>query len=856
MINASAAAESYGQTETLTATVFSANGTVNDGTVTFYDGNISLGTATVSNGTATLTTMALTAGVNFISSNYLGTLDFAPSSTTTSASVTVTAVPIITVSNDAIPLTNNSGLVNFGTTTLGSPLTQVITVTNSGDSALVVQPVVAPAGFLIVAGTNFTANQSIAAGASASFTLQMNATAVSTPSGVVTINDNDPSTPAFTFNVTGVVNYNAPSDVALTSNTIADSKSVGSTVGTFFSYDADSKYAPQTYTYSLGTGGDNSAFQIVGNQLISAVSLNAFAQTYYHIQITTTDVISGLSFTKPFTVIVTPTANHAPYAITLSNNTISDAQLPGSAVGTLISYDVDTSLTPQAFTYSLGAGGDNAAFTINGNQLVTNASLDAGVQQFYHIQVTSTEVSSGLSYTATLTVIVTPTKGHSPYAVTLTNNTILDNVTVGTAVGRLDSYDVDSSRDPQAFTYSMGTGGDNAVFQISGNELFTNSFAAFDSSVQKYYHIQVTSTEVGSNAPSFTTTLTVIVNPAAIPVVTAISTNTIPDSASVGAVVGTLSSFGEVGPFTYTLGTGGDNSAFQLNGNQLETNVLFNALTQQYYHIQVTALDQGGHSFTTPLTIIVAAGTSHSPYYIGLTSNSISDSAVPNTVIGRLDSYDVDSSFGPQTFTYSLGTGGDNAAFKIVGNQLEVATALDAQTQKFYHIQVSSTEVGSGMAAFTTMLTVIVTPSVTPTHDPYAIAIDNQTISDVATAGTLVGNLQTYDIDSNTGHPTFSYTLGSGDDNSAFAVNGNQLVLGNGITLNASKQTYYHIQVTSTEVGTNNSLTTTVTVIVTHATPPVIPAASIAPANTAVINNNSFVELDSPLDLLNSDNEE
>jgi hypothetical protein len=183
---------------------------------------------------------------------------------------------------------------------------------------------------------------------------------------------------------------------------------------------------------------------------------------------------------------------------------------------------------------------------------------------------------------------------------------------------------------------------------------------------------------------------------------------------------------------------------------------------------------------------------------------------------------------------------------RIVGNQLRVVGALDAAVQKYYHIQVSSTEVGSSAPAYTTTLTVIVTPSGAKTHNPYAIALDNQKIADSATADTVIGNLQTYDIDSNVGHPTFSYTLGNGGDNSAFAINGNQLVLGNGVTLNASKQTYYHIQVTSTEVGTTNSLTVTLTVIVTHQGPVGVPAT----VNLSSNNVTSSVAIDSGEGLL------
>jgi hypothetical protein len=62
----------YGQTETLTATVSSDAGTPNDGTVTFFDGTTSLGTFPVSNGIAQFTSTTLTAGLHAFTATYIG----------------------------------------------------------------------------------------------------------------------------------------------------------------------------------------------------------------------------------------------------------------------------------------------------------------------------------------------------------------------------------------------------------------------------------------------------------------------------------------------------------------------------------------------------------------------------------------------------------------------------------------------------------------------------------------------------------------------------------------------------------------------------------------------------------------
>ena len=65
-VTPSATALTYGQTETLTASVSSQAGIPNAGTVTFFDSTTSLGSSPVSNGTAVLPTTALSAGVHAI----------------------------------------------------------------------------------------------------------------------------------------------------------------------------------------------------------------------------------------------------------------------------------------------------------------------------------------------------------------------------------------------------------------------------------------------------------------------------------------------------------------------------------------------------------------------------------------------------------------------------------------------------------------------------------------------------------------------------------------------------------------------------------------------------------------------
>ncbi len=91
---ASSANTTYGQNETLTATVSSHAGSPNAGTVTFYDGTTSLGTVPITNGAAQLSTTTLTAGLHVLTATYSGDggVEFAGSSSVLSPSSVIQTV--------------------------------------------------------------------------------------------------------------------------------------------------------------------------------------------------------------------------------------------------------------------------------------------------------------------------------------------------------------------------------------------------------------------------------------------------------------------------------------------------------------------------------------------------------------------------------------------------------------------------------------------------------------------------------------------------------------------------------------------------------------------------------------------
>ena len=116
---------------------------------------------------------------------------------------TVVVAPEIQVLDGSVDIVDGSGVISFGSTLAGSPITRRFTVNNLGTSGLTVQPVAVPAGFTVTA--NFSADTVIPAGGSSSFDVRLNATAVGSYGGMVSFQNTDSDENPFNFTVSGAV---------------------------------------------------------------------------------------------------------------------------------------------------------------------------------------------------------------------------------------------------------------------------------------------------------------------------------------------------------------------------------------------------------------------------------------------------------------------------------------------------------------------------------------------------------------------------------------------------------------------------------------------------------------------------
>jgi hypothetical protein len=565
-----------------------------------------------------------------------------------------------------------------------------------------------------------------------------------------------------TFTLT-VANVSEPiSDIVLSSSTINENVSIGSTVATLTGINQD---VGANITYSL-SGADAASFAMSGaNTLVVTAPINFESKSSYALTITGRDQ-NNLSFGKTFTLTVVD-QNEAPTDISLSSSTVSELAVTGTTIGTLATIDPDASNT---FMYSL-SGPDAGLFSISGNLLKTGGGFNFEDKSSYSISVTSTDQGSQ-SFTKSLTIQITDSN-EAPTDVILSNSTVVENANL---VGLLSALDPDAGN---TFTYSLG-GTDASAFSISGGMLV--ALAPLDFEAQDSYAVTIVVKDQNDLQISKNFSIQVTnVNEA--PTNLTLSANTLSENALVGSVVGVFTptdpDFGE--SFTYTL-AGPDAGSFSIVSGNLVSTSPVNFEAKSSYTIAVTVKDQGDLSFTKNFTVTVL-NVNEAPTNMTLSSTSIDENLGIGTVVGLISSSDPD--FG-NAHTYML-SGTDASSFTIAGSSLKSSLSFNYELKNSYSFTIKSTDQGG--LFISKNFTVTVNNVDEPSTD---ILLSSSNIGQNLPIGTTVGTLSTLDPDTGS---QFTYTL-SGTDASSFSLVGDALKTAE--IFNAATKSSYMITVTST----------------------------------------------------------
>ncbi|WP_205119519.1 putative Ig domain-containing protein [Paramagnetospirillum kuznetsovii] len=290
----------------------------------------------------------------------------------------------------------------------------------------------------------------------------------STETTTFTISTNDGIASAVTNATTTVVSTSlndTPTDIALSSSSVAENSAASTVVGSLTTTDADTG---DSYTYTL-VGGATDKFQISGSQLQvkSGANLDYETATSHSVTVRTTDS-QGAFYDKAFTITVT-NVNETPTDIALSAASVPENSAGGTVVGNLSATDPDSGNT---FTYSL-VGGATSKFQISGSQLQVQAgaNLDYETATSHSVTVRVTD-QGGLTYDKAFTITVTnvpdpPTVSINEGATVTTGQSVTINAT------RLVAYDGEQAAG--SLTYTIGTATAGGTLYRNGVALTTGS---------------------------------------------------------------------------------------------------------------------------------------------------------------------------------------------------------------------------------------------------------------------------------------------------------------------------------------------------------------------------------------------
>ena len=246
----------------------------------------------------------------------------------------------------------------------------------------------------------------------------------------------------------GVTNANeTPTDISLSSASIAENTANGTVVGALSGTDPD---ASETATFSL-TDNAGGRFAVSGSNLVVAngALLNFESNTSHSVTVRVTDS-GGSTFDKIFAIGVT-NSNEAPTNIALSNASVAENSSNGTVVGTLSDTDPDAGDT-AAFTLVDDAGG---RFGISGSNLVVadGSLLDFEHNSSHQVSVRVTD-SGGLTFDKVFDIALTNLgEGSAPH---WTKSLFTPSHPAGWSPAQIGDFNSDGTSDLAWYNASTG----------------------------------------------------------------------------------------------------------------------------------------------------------------------------------------------------------------------------------------------------------------------------------------------------------------------------------------------------------------------------------------------------------------
>ncbi len=684
----------------------------------------------------------------------------------------VTGNSTLIADGDATPATTDH--TDFGSAlAAGATVARTFTITNIGDADLNFggMPKVAVGGthaadFTVTLDPSTPVADS---GGSTTFQVTFDPSAVGLRTATLSIANDDEDENPYNFAIQGTGLNSTPTDITLSTASIAENNAANATVGMLTAADLD---AGQTHTFTLVTGSgdtDNGSFTIAGTDLKLTPVADFETKASYSIRVQANDGNGGV-FAKALTVTITD-VNEAPslaasYLVyetvtptRSSNNIVYSVNNAAALAGTTFSrvrYRMETrvggTLRHADVSFDKWAGLTVAGLAVptpNNPFIVQRNVTNMSVASNWSGQGNATAVTTGSGFTGRLEIW---DRNYGTANVFGDGNGSLFDFDDTPSGGTYGSFQVHNLSSPTKHTVLAWNNHGNTAPDIGfGNQIGGSghpdwTFAGGSSLGKTDWRLQI-----------YVNTEPVL---------------SLPENSAAGTLAGTLAgSDPDTGDtLTYSLVTGAgdeDNASFMISGNQVLSNAVFNYEAKSSYNIRVSVMDNGGLSSESALTVSVT-NVNEAVLSLALTGSSVNENALANTTVGTFSSTDTDAG---DTHTYTLvsGTGStDNGSFNISGSTLRANAGLNYEAGATRSIRVRSTDAGGLFA-----------------EDIFTITINNvneaPTISDIASL--------TINEDASTG--ALAFTIGDPDAGASLnvsAASGNTtLVPLSNITLGGSE---------------------------------------------------------------------
>ena len=512
-----------------------------------------------------------------------------------------------------------------------------------------------------------------------------------------------------------VANVNeAPTDLALSANTVAEHAANGTVVGTVSGSDVD---MGDTKTYSLtdNAGGRFAINSSAGQITVANRSLiNYERATSHNLTVRVTDS-GGLTYDETFTINVTDVNEAAPRITSNGGGATALINIAenATAVTRVTASDADTR---QTLAYSIVGGADAAKFTINSSTGALSfvsapnyeAPTDSGGNNVYDVTVQVSDGSGGVDSQA-ISVTVTAVN-ERPTDLSLSANTVAEHAANGTVVGTVSGSDPDAG-DTKSYSLTNTAGGRFAINRTTGALTVANStLLNYEAATSHAVTVRVTDrggltydetftinlTNV-NEAPSGTNaTVTITEDTAHVLTAANFGFSDVDAGDALSAVrIDTLPTAGTLTLSGTAVTAGQVITTADLAAGQLVFTPAANANGTGYARVTFSVRDSTNLYDPTPNTLTVnVTAVNDRPTDLSLSANTVAEHAANGTVVGTVSGSDPDAG---DTKSYSLtNTAGGRFAINRTTGALTVAnsTLLNYEAATSHAVTVRVTDRG------------------------------------------------------------------------------------------------------------------------------------------------------------------